>query len=81
MNNAESRRRTPRSINFAFVTELFKWFSDGEFPIDTTRPEPQDNRILMNSARLTWIRWAWMGILPSLIALSVSWILIARKRR
>jgi ABC-2 type transport system permease protein len=81
MNNAESRRRTPRSINFAFVTELFKWFSDGEFPIDTTRPEPQDNRILMNSTQLTWIRWAWMGILPSLIALSVSWTLIARKRR
>jgi ABC-2 type transport system permease protein len=81
MNNSELRRGNPRSVNFSFMTDLFKWFSNGEFPIDTTRPEPQDNQILLNSTRLTWIRWAWLGALPFLIAFSVSWTLIARKRR
>ncbi len=81
MNNAELRRRAPRSTNFTFVTELFKWFSNGEFPIDTTRPEPTDNKILLNNVQLTWIRWAWIGIFPALIAIGVSWVLLSRRRR
>jgi len=81
MGNAELRRRGPGMVNFTFVTELFKWFSNGEFPIDTTRPEPQDNKILLNTAQLTIIRWGWIGILPALIAISVSWVLISRRRR
>jgi len=81
MGNAELRRRGPGMINFTFVTELFKWFSNGEFPINTTRPEPQDNKILLTTAQLTMIRWGWVGILPALIAISVSWVLISRRRR
>jgi ABC-2 type transport system permease protein len=81
MGNGELRRRAPGLINFTFVTELFKWFSQGEFPIDTSRPEPQDNKILLSATPLTWIRWGWVGILPALIAISVSWVLISRRRR
>jgi len=81
MSNAEMTRQSPRAINFTFVTELFGWFSHGEFPIDTTRKEPNDNKVLLSSVQLTWIRWTLLGILPGLIALSISWMLIARKRR
>ncbi|AMR32493.1 hypothetical protein A0256_14195 [Mucilaginibacter sp. PAMC 26640] len=81
MNNAELRRTNPRSINFSFMTDLFKWFSNGEFPIDTTRPESHDDQIMMNSNQLKWIRWAWLGILPLIIGVSVSSVLIVRKRR
>jgi len=81
MSNAEMTRQSPRAINFTFVTELFGWFSRGQFPIDTTRQEPNDNKVLLSSTQLTWIRWTLLGILPGLIALSISWMLIARKRR
>ena len=81
MSNAEMTRQSPRAINFTFVTELFGWFSHGEFPIDTTRKEPNDNKVLLSSVQLAWIRWTLLGILPGLIALSISWMLIARKRR
>ena len=81
MSNAEMTRQSPRAINFTFVTELFSWFSHGEFPIDTTREEPKDNKVLLSSTQLAWLRWTVLGILPGLIALSISWMLIARKRR
>ncbi|HWV72241.1 MAG TPA: Gldg family protein [Pseudosphingobacterium sp.] len=81
MNNAEVRRQNPRSINFTFTTELFKWFSGGEYPIDTTRPETTDTHVLVNSVQLIWIKWGWLAIFPTIIALSVSWMLIVRKRR
>ncbi|WP_442587245.1 Gldg family protein [Pedobacter sp. AW31-3R] len=81
MSNAELSRQNLRSMNFSFVTELFKWFSNGEFPIDTIREEPKDNKILVDSNQLVWIRYSLLGILPALLALSISWMLISRKRR
>lgn len=81
MSNGELSRQNLRSLNFSFVTELFKWFSYGAFPIDTTREEPKDNKILINTDQLFWIRWGLLGLLPAVIAISVSWILISRKRR
>lgn len=81
MSNAEVSRQNPKSLNFSFITELFRWFSHGRFPIDTTREEAKDNKLLINSSQLNWIRWGLLGVLPGLIAASVSWMLISRKRR
>lgn len=81
MSNAELSRQNLNSLNFSFVTELFRWFSNGEFPIDTTRELPKDNKLLINNSQLTWIRWGLLGMLPGLIAIAVSWMLISRKRR
>lgn len=81
MSNAEVSRQNPKSLNFSFVTELFRWFSNGRFPIDATREEAKDNKLLINSGQLNWIRWGLLGLLPGLIAISVSWMLISRKRR
>lgn len=81
MSNAEVRRQAPRSANFSFVTELFKWFSYGEFPIDTSRPEQADVGVLIDSDEVNYIKWGWVGLLPALIALSVSTMLLVRKRR
>jgi ABC-2 type transport system permease protein len=81
MSNAELSRQNIRSLNFSFVTEIFRWFTNGEFPIDTTRAQPIDNKILIDTVQLTWIRWSLLAILPAIIALSVAWMLISRKRR
>jgi len=81
MSNAELSRQNSNSLNFSFVTELFRWLSMDQFPIDTTREEPKDNKLTINNSQLSWIRWGLLGFLPGLIALSVSWMLISRKRR
>ncbi|MCC8411260.1 Gldg family protein [Mucilaginibacter sp. UR6-1] len=81
MSNAEVMRQSPRSVNFTFVTEAFNWFSNGEFPIDTSRPQTSDNLILADSKELTILRWCWIGLLPAVIVLAVSGLLIFRKRR
>lgn len=81
MSNAELSRQNLNSLNFSFVTELFRWFSNDQFPIDTTREEPKDNKLLISNRQLSLIRWGLLGLLPGLIAISVSWMLISRKRR
>lgn len=81
MSNAEMLRQSPKAANFTFLTELFGWFSNGEFPIDTTRTESIDNKSLLNNTQLSWMRWILLGVFPGLIALLVSWMLISRKRR
>lgn len=81
MSNKEMARTSPRGINFTFLTELFRWFSREQFPIDTTRPEPVDKHVLVDADQVKWIRLALLVLLPGLIALSVSWMLISRKRR
>ena len=81
MSNAEMLRTSPRAINFTFLTELFRWFSKEQFPIDTTRPESIDNHVLVDADQVKWLRLALLVVFPGLIALSVSWMLISRKRR
>lgn len=81
MSNSELGRRNISSSNFAFTTELFKWFSFGAFPIDTTLPEPEDKTILVSHDEISWLRIAFIGILPALIAGGVIWLLLRRKRR
>ena len=81
MSNVEVSRQTPKSLNFSFVTELFRWFSNDQFPIDTTREIPKDNKLIINNSQLKWIRWGLLGLLPGAIAASVSLMLIYRKRR
>ena len=41
LSNAELNRNNPRTANFNFSTALFSWFSYGEFPIDTSRPDSE----------------------------------------
>lgn len=80
MNNSEVNRRSPQTYNFSVVTDLFRWFSNNEFPIDTTRPELKDIGAT-TAKQLTYIKWGWLGVLPVLIVTSVLVLLIRRKRR
>lgn len=82
MSNGELNRRNlkKQTKNFNFITAVFKWFSNGEYPIDTTRPEPIDNKILVSQDQLSWIRIIFIGIVPFLLAVLGLSILIRRKR-
>lgn len=79
MGNAELSRGG--SGTFQFVTDLFSWFSNYEFPIDTTRPENTDKKITINSNQVFINKIVFIGLFPLLIILSGAFILIRRNRR
>ncbi|OXG09007.1 ABC-2 type transport system permease protein [Flavobacterium araucananum] len=79
MGNAELSRGG--SGTFQFVTDLFTWFSNYQFPIDTTRPVNTDNKVTVNSNQVFISKILYIGIFPLLIILSGAFILIRRNRR
>jgi ABC-2 type transport system permease protein len=81
LSNAELGRYTPRTANFDFSTALFSWFSNGEFPIDTSRPLSKDKRITMTSGGMVVLKWLLLGFLPGLLLIAGSILLIRRKRK
>ncbi|KAF2516634.1 Gldg family protein [Flavobacterium foetidum] len=79
MGNAELSRGG--SGTFQFVTDVFSWFSNYEFPIDTTRPVKTDKKITITSNQVFINKILFIGIFPLLIILSGAFILIRRNRR
>lgn len=81
MNNAEAGRRNAKTSNFFFITGLFKWLSDDEFPIDTKRPDTPDNRLRMTREDIGLLRIVLLGIIPGILLIGASVLLIRRVRR
>ncbi|SHH91608.1 ABC-2 type transport system permease protein [Flavobacterium sp. CF108] len=79
MGNAELSRGG--SGTFQFVTDIFRWFSNYEFPIDTTRPKSVDNIITVSANQVFISKIIFIGVFPLLIILSGAFILIRRNRR
>ena len=81
MSNAELGRFNLRPKNYEFSFEIFEWFSDGEFPVDTTRPEPVDNRILVSQKEISWFELLFLGGLPVALGFAGAFTLVSRKRK
>ncbi|CAD0002387.1 Gldg family protein [Flavobacterium salmonis] len=79
MGNAELSRGG--SGTFQFFTDIFSWFTNYEFPIDTTRPENTDNKITINANQIFINKIIFIGLFPLLIILNAAFILIRRNRR
>ena len=79
MGNAELSRGG--SGTFQFVTDIFSWFTNYEFPIDTTRPENTDKKITFTANQVFISKIVFIGLFPLLIILSAAFILIRRNRR
>ncbi|WP_289661264.1 Gldg family protein [Flavobacterium panacagri] len=79
MGNAELSRGG--SGTFQFVTDIFSWFSNYQFPIDTTRPQKTDKKITITSNQVFIDKILFIGIFPLLIILGGAFILIRRNRR
>ncbi|WP_299672104.1 Gldg family protein [uncultured Polaribacter sp.] len=82
MSNGEFGRKNLkiRTKNFEFATAIFKWFSNGEYPIDTTRPKPIDNKIIASQDQLSWIKIGYAFALPFLLGVFGLIILLKRRR-
>lgn len=81
MSNAELARRNTKTANFTFTGELFKWFSDGAFPIDTKRPETTDNRLLITRDGIYMLRITLLVLVPAILLITASVLLIRRMRK
>lgn len=80
MSNGELGRYNLRTKNFEFTINTFKWFSNGEFPIDTSRPEAIDNKILVTQAQISWLQLFFIALLPISLGAFGTITLIRRKR-
>jgi ABC-2 type transport system permease protein len=81
MCNAELQRMNMRTANFNFNTALFSWLAYNAFPIDTSRPESEDNRLKLNGKNVSVLRIMYIWVLPALLLLSGTVLLIRRKRK
>lgn len=81
MSNAELGRFNVTTKNEDFAMNLFKWFSDNKYPIDTTRPKSIDNKITISREKISWLKIFFLGVLPASLALAGAYSLIRRKRK
>jgi ABC-2 type transport system permease protein len=80
MSNVELGRYTPHTVNGIFAMRMFKWFSNGEYPVDVSRPDSIDTKILVSRKQINWQKGFFLGFLPFAIGLFGSVTLIRRKR-
>lgn len=68
-------------LNYTVLVEMFAWLSDYEYPIDVSRPAPQDRGIYMNNDGERMWRWIFVGGLPLLMLVGAVIIIVRRKSR
>jgi ABC-2 type transport system permease protein len=71
-----------RSANYESILQTGLWFSDGNFPVNTNRPNRPDNQIkYVKYSQAIWIKAFFMGLIPALLALIGARIYIRRSRK
>jgi ABC-2 type transport system permease protein len=79
LSNREFSR--PRVANFVFSIDIFGWFANGQFPIDTDRPESKDTHLNITDKGLYALKVLFLGILPAVLGVIALVFLIRRKRK
>lgn len=74
-------RKDFRAANFILVNGMFHWLSDGEVPIDVSRPKMIDDQMKIGLHGVSIAKVVYMGIFPGLLAITGIIIWIRRKRR
>ena len=81
MSTLEMARTTVQTNNFEFVLDMFGWLSNGEYPIDASRPIHIDDDIDLAIEDVTWIKWLLYGVLSGSVLLLGASLLIRRRRQ
>lgn len=66
MSNVEMNRNSPQTVNSSFAIRLFKWLSNGEYPVDVSRPKAIDKVIKLNRNQIQWIKASYMAF-PTIV--------------
>ncbi|MFY0255353.1 Gldg family protein [Chitinophaga sp. 30R24] len=80
MSTGELSRRQPSTWNQAFITELFRWFTYGDFPVNTGSIPSRDT-IDTDDTGILYMRSFFFGVLPASLLTFATVLLIFRKRR
>ncbi len=78
---SNSELRVGRGANFTFSTAVFGWYTYGRFPIDTSRPAKEDNRLTLSDAGLARLKILFLGVLPGALLIFGVVFLLLRKRK
>jgi ABC-2 type transport system permease protein len=70
-----------QAYNLPFINGIFRWFSDGAFPVKVKRAAPTDDAILANRKQLSVYKLATLWGLPALIIACGAALLLIRKRK
>jgi len=71
----------PKRYNFNYGFWCFSYFSYGQFPANTLRPESIDDKFKIKVEDLSYQEMMLYYIIPALIAILGSIVLIRRKRK
>lgn len=74
-------RKVGKKINSDFYKGLFKWFSNGEFPVSAAIPEAVDNVLTLESAGSKVLKVLFLYLLPGLLLAGGVGLLYSRKRK
>jgi ABC-2 type transport system permease protein len=74
-------RYKPSVSNFEFSTALFSWLDYGEFPVNTLRPDANDNRVTVSTDHVAFLKIVYIYLIPGLILIFAAIFLIRRKRK
>lgn len=80
MGNSEMNRRSPNSVNPSFTVRMFKWFTDGEYPVSSARPAAIDKVIKLSRSEILWVKAIYAAIIPLLIG-GVGFFILKRRKR
>lgn len=80
-SNAELSRNNMGTANSGIAVNIFSWFANGEFPIDTSGPPSKDNTTRLTKPRVKIIEVLYYGVIPGTIFLIGLILLIRRKRK
>lgn len=68
-------------MNYFFSTGVFSYLTGGKYPIDSSRPDPLDNRITITVKEIKRLSILYIWVIPGILFLSGGVLLIRRKRK
>lgn len=81
MSNTELSRNNLNTVNSLLTIKMFKWFTDGTYPVSTPRPKAIDVKILVNRTQINYEKALFLGLIPILLSAWGISVLIRRKRQ
>ncbi|MBO9153487.1 Gldg family protein [Chitinophaga sp. GCM10012297] len=80
MSSGELARRKPYIWNQPLITEMFRWFTYGKFPVNTGAIKSKD-AIDTNDKGILTMRIFFFGVIPGLLLVFATVLLLYRRRR
>lgn len=81
ISSAELSRYQPSTANFRLNTVLFGWLSNGQFPVDVSRPEAKDKVIFLKGTDIIWLKVTFIWVIPFIIFILGTILLVRRKKQ